>query len=147
MERSMFTDAELQLTTERSAKYQGTAKINLSQIAFHPSLSRELDQKNVQRLCEIFNKNDCQRLDIQHHVTAVVSQQHLANALHAAHLQFPTEQIRCLHGQHRLKADISSGLQAFLVDEYSNEKPPSDGEVYRKVHQYQYKANARFEER
>ncbi|PGG98898.1 hypothetical protein GX51_06545 [Blastomyces parvus] len=182
MERSMFTDTELQLTTERSTKYQGTAKINLSQIAFHPSLSRELDQKNVERLCEIFNKNGCRRLDIQHHVTAVVSQQHLANALHAAHvtahalmtnppdrypqLQFPTGQIRCLHGQHRLKAgeellppsdqwwtvdiyldDISSGLQASLVDEYSNEKPPSDGEVYRKVHQYQYEANSRFEER
>ncbi|OJD21306.1 hypothetical protein ACJ73_07355 [Blastomyces percursus] len=54
MERSMFTDAELQLTTERSTKYQG--------------------------------------MDIQHHVTAVVSQQHLANALHSAHLQFPTGQ-------------------------------------------------------
>ncbi|EQL28304.1 hypothetical protein BDFG_08923 [Blastomyces dermatitidis ATCC 26199] len=178
----MFTDVKLQLTMERSTKYQGTAKINLSQIAFHPSLSRGLDQKNMEQLCEIFNKDDCRQLDIQHHVTAVVSQQHLANALHAAHvtahalmtnppdrypqLQFPTGQIRCLHGQHRLKAgeellppsnqwwtvdlyldDISSGLQASLVDEYSNEKPPSDGEVYQKVRQYQYKANARFEER
>ncbi|QSS61655.1 hypothetical protein I7I51_03832 [Histoplasma capsulatum] len=163
MERSMFTDVELQLTTEQSTKYQGTVKINLSQIAFHPSLSRELDQKNVERLCEIFNRDDCQWLDIQHHVTAVVSQQHLANTLHAAHvtahalltnpsdrypqLQFPTGQIRCVHSQHCLKADISSDLQASLVDKYSNKKPPSDGEVYRKVRQYQYEANARFEER
>ena len=33
------------------------------------------------------------------------------------------------------------------MDEYSNEKVPSDGEVYLKVRQYQYEGNARFEER
>jgi hypothetical protein len=33
------------------------------------------------------------------------------------------------------------------VDEYLNEKILSDGEVYLKVHQYQYEGNARFEER
>jgi hypothetical protein len=38
-------------------------------------------------------------------------------------------------------------LQAALVDEYSNEKVPSDGEVYLKVRQYQQEGNARFEER
>jgi hypothetical protein len=43
--------------------------------------------------------------------------------------------------------DISSNLQAALVDEYSNEKVPSDGEVYLKVRQYQQEGNARFEER
>jgi hypothetical protein len=31
------------------------------------------------------------------------------------------------------------------VDEYSNEKIPSDGEVYLKVRQYQYEGNAHFE--
>lgn len=46
-----------------------------------------------------------------------------------------------------LAIDISSDLQAALVDEYSNEKVPSDGEVYLKVRQYQYEGNARFEER
>jgi hypothetical protein len=119
MKRFMFTDAKLQLTTERSSKYQETAKINLNQIVFHPSLSRDFDLKNVERLCEIFGKNGCQRLDIRNHVTAVVSKRHLEIALHAArvetqalmtnssdqysHLQFLTEQIQCLHDQHRLK--------------------------------------------
>ncbi|GFF28549.1 hypothetical protein IFM61606_10181 [Aspergillus udagawae] len=42
--------------------------------------------------------------------------------------------------------DISSDLQAALVDEYLNEKVLSDGEVYLKVRQYQYEGNARFEE-
>lgn len=33
------------------------------------------------------------------------------------------------------------------MDEYSNERTPSDGEVSRKVRQYQHEANARFEDR
>lgn len=44
-------------------------------------------------------------------------------------------------------ADISPGLQATLIDEYSNEKAPSDGEVYRKVRQYEYEANPYFKKR
>ncbi|OJD10549.1 hypothetical protein ACJ73_09760, partial [Blastomyces percursus] len=99
-------------------------------------------------------------MDIQHHVTAVVAQQHLANALHSAHvtahalmtnppdrypkLQFPTGQMM---SSRSTSSEGCSGLQASIVDEYSNEKPPSDGEVYWKVRQYQYEANSRFEER
>ncbi|KAB8069052.1 hypothetical protein BDV29DRAFT_195186 [Aspergillus leporis] len=157
MNRSMYTDAELQLARERTLKYQGTAKINLNQIVPHPSIARKLDPKNVHRLCEIFRKDHCRPLDLHNHVTAVVSRHHLDGALHAAHvsahdlmtnpsdryahLQFPIGQVQCLHGQHRLKAaeellpdsDQCPCLQAALVDEYSNERPPSDGEVYRKL--------------
>ncbi|KAI1906769.1 hypothetical protein LOZ65_006832, partial [Ophidiomyces ophidiicola] len=182
MERSMFTNTELQLASEQNAKYQGTAKISLNQITLHPSLVREFDARKVHRLCKIFKKDGCRRLDIQHHVTATVSRRHLDAALSKArvsaqelmtnppdqypHLQFSAEEVRCLHGQHRLKAggellspsdqwwtvdlyldDISSGLQTSLIDEYSNARPPSDGEVYRKVRQYQHEANSRFEER
>ncbi|KAA8642578.1 uncharacterized protein ATNIH1004_011523 [Aspergillus tanneri] len=180
MDHSMFTDLELQLSSERNRKYQGAAKIRLDQIGLHPSLSRQLEPQNVERLCEIFNKDGIRRLDIQNHVTAVVSLRHLQTALRDArvstdelltnppeeypYLHFPIGQIRCLHGQHRLKAgeellapsdqwwtvdlysdDISPHLQAALVDEYSNEKAPSDGEVYRKIRQYQQEANSRFE--
>ncbi|KAF7136920.1 hypothetical protein CNMCM5793_006582 [Aspergillus hiratsukae] len=159
MDGSLLTDTELQLTRERSLKYKGTAKVYINQIVAHPSISRGLDPKNVDRLCEIFSRDRCRRLDVRNHVTAVVSRQHLEMALASAGVQ-------CLHGQHRLKAaeellppsdqwwtvdlyldDISSNLQAALVDEYSNEKVPSDGEVYLKVRQYQYEGNARFEER
>lgn len=115
-----FTDAELQLGSERSRKYQGTAKIDLDGIAFHPHISQSLDQHNVDRLCTIFRSEGCHRLEIQHHVTAVVSQQHLHAALQAAgespdslrtldetrfpHLRFPAGQVRCLHGRHRIQA-------------------------------------------
>ncbi|KAL5687471.1 hypothetical protein EMGR_001738 [Emarellia grisea] len=182
MDRGLLTDTELQLTRERNLKYKGTAKVYINQIVAHPSITRGLDPKNVERLCKIFSRDRCRRLDVRNHVTAVVSRQHLEMALASAGvstialmtnppdqyplLDFPAGQVQCLHGQHRLKAaeellppsdqwwtvdlyldDISSDLQAALVDEYSNEKVPSDGEVYLKVRQYQYEGNARFEER
>jgi hypothetical protein len=34
--------------------------------------------------------------------------------------------------------DISPDLRTALVDEYANEKAPTDGEVYRKIRQYQH---------
>ncbi|KAF4765573.1 hypothetical protein HAV15_003280 [Penicillium sp. str.  len=207
MEQSMFTDGELQLTTERRLKYQGTAKINLSQITYHPCVARQLDQKNVERLCEVFRKDGCNRLDVQHHVTALVTRRHLKHARREAQisaeelltnlpdkypfLSFPSGQIQCLHGQHRLRAaaevlapserwwtvdlyldgeirfiwlnfyltafifnclsdiyvDISPELRNTLVDEYANEKTPTDGDIYRKIRQYQNEHNAPFQKR
>jgi hypothetical protein len=120
MESAMFTDGELQLTTERRLKYRGTAKINLDQISFPASQTREVDLKNVERLCGIFSKDGCHRLDVRNHITAVVSKRQLKRARHAAqvtaqellrnspdqypHLDFSTERVQCLHGQHRIKA-------------------------------------------
>ncbi|GFG10588.1 hypothetical protein IFM5058_05002 [Aspergillus udagawae] len=176
----MLTDIERQLTIERQLKFQGTAKIDLDDITTHPGVDREVDQKNVERLCEMFAKDGCQRLDIRNHVTAVVSMQHLTRACRAAglateelksqlqypYLRFSGQQVHCLHGQHRLKAgedtlapsdrwwtvdlyldDISQDLQNALVDEYANEKPPTDGEIYRKIRQYQHESNALFQNR
>ncbi|KAJ5216815.1 hypothetical protein N7468_009823 [Penicillium chermesinum] len=182
MDENFYTETELRLVTERHRKYQGTAKINISQIVPHPSVSQHLNARNVQRLCEVFEKEGCRRLDLYNHVSAVVSSQHLHDALRLAqvsaaemmtdqpnrypYLQFNTDQVKCLHGQHRLKAgeehlppidqwwtvdlysdDISAGLQTAIVEEYSNEKSPTDGEIYRKVRQYRYEANAHFENR
>ncbi|KAH1519476.1 hypothetical protein CDV57_01297 [Aspergillus fumigatus] len=176
----MLTDIERHLTIERQLKFQGTAKIDLDDITTHPGVDREVDQKNVERLCEMFAKDGCQRLDIRNHVTAVVSMEHLRTACRAAglateelkaqlqypYLRFSGHQVHCLHGQHRLKAgeetlapsdrwwtvdlyldDISQDLQNALVDEYANEKPPTDGEVYRKIRQYQHESNALFQNR
>jgi hypothetical protein len=38
-------------------------------------------------------------------------------------------------------------LHNALIDEYSNEKQPSDGEIYRKIRQYEQEHNARFQKR
>ncbi|KAL4891328.1 hypothetical protein BDV59DRAFT_203528 [Aspergillus ambiguus] len=183
MDTSLYTDAELRVSKERNQKYLGAAKVKLQQIIPHPSISTGLDSHNVNRLCEIFRKERCRRLDVQNHVTAVVAGRQLDDALGREGLttqslmtnnlqgdypllDFRTDPVLCLHGQHRLKAgeevlhlndqwwivdlyldDISPDLQASLIDEYSNERTPSDGEVYRKVRQYQYEANARLESR
>ncbi|KAE8406776.1 hypothetical protein BDV37DRAFT_269806 [Aspergillus pseudonomiae] len=128
----LLTDTERRLTVERLLKYQGTAKIGLNQISLQPLISREIDQKNVERLRDIFAKDGCQRLDIRIHVTAVVSRQPPRKSM--------PHQVQCLHGQHRLKAaeetlppsDRCPDLRSALIDEYSNEKAPTDGEVYRK---------------
>jgi hypothetical protein len=115
----LLTETERRLTTERLLKYQGTAKVDLDQISLQPLISREIDQKNVERLRDIFAKDGCQRLDLRNHVTAIVSRQHLGSACQAAgvtpeelktcqqqyvQLSFSRHQVQCLHGQHRLKA-------------------------------------------
>ncbi|QKX63195.1 uncharacterized protein TRUGW13939_10364 [Talaromyces rugulosus] len=178
----MLTDTELRLDTERNEKYQGTAKIDLDRISFHPNLSRPIEQRNIDRLCEIFRQEGCRRLKVQNHITAVVSRESLQAALRAArktpedllatdpkkfsHLRFSTGQVLCLHGQHRIQAgaevlpegdrwwtvdiyldDISPTLRTSLVEEYTNEQQPSDGEIYRKINQYQREDNAHFQER
>lgn len=120
METVFFTDSELQLGTERSRKYQGTAKIDLEHISFHPNSSRAIEPENITRLCEIFHKEGCRRYEIQNHITGVISREALGAALRAAHktpdellttepsqfphLQFSAGQVICLHGQHRVRA-------------------------------------------
>jgi hypothetical protein len=141
MDESIYTESELRVETERCRKYQGTAKIDISQIAPHPSVSQHIDSKNVERLCEIFDKEGCRRLDVHNHVSAVVSRQQLHEALRVAqadaadlmtdqpsrypHLQFSAGQVECLHGRHRLKAGedyLSPVDQWWTVDLYLDGK-------------------------
>lgn len=43
--------------------------------------------------------------------------------------------------------DISVELRTALIEEYANERQPSDGEIYRKIRQYQQEHNARIQKR
>jgi hypothetical protein len=120
MQRAWFTEEEVRLATERRVKYQGTAKVSLDQIQFDPPLPRDLDNKNLERLRQIFRKSRCRRLDVDNHVPAVVSRQDLtgslqragvpASALMTKHpeqfpvLQFSPGQLHGLHGRHRVQA-------------------------------------------
>uniref|UniRef100_A0A093VHN0 Calponin likey domain-containing protein n=1 Tax=Talaromyces marneffei PM1 TaxID=1077442 RepID=A0A093VHN0_TALMA len=182
MEPFLLTDTELQVGTERSRKYLGTAKIDLDHISFHPDSSRTVDPQNIDRLREVFRSEGCRRYEIQNHITGVVSRESLQAALRAAHkspdelltttpqsvprLQFSAGQVLCLHGQHRIRAgaevlleedrwwtvdlyldDISAELRTALIEEYANERRPNDGEIYRKIRQYQQEHNAHFQRR
>jgi hypothetical protein len=145
IDQMMLTPTKFQLAQERSLKYLGTAKVYINRIVPHPSISRELDPKNVERLSEVFSHDGCRRLDIRNHVTAVVSRQHLAVALQTAGvttrslktspldqyplLEFSVGQIQCLHGQHRLvaaKEQLPPPEQWWTVDLYlDGTKPPT----------------------
>lgn len=43
--------------------------------------------------------------------------------------------------------DITHEVQQFLIEEYSNEETPTDGEIYRKIRQYHFQRNLNFEMR
>ncbi|OBT79449.1 hypothetical protein VF21_02102 [Pseudogymnoascus sp. 05NY08] len=82
-------------------------------------------------------------------------------------LEFPTGfHLECLHGRHRIEAgreflhpgddwwtvdlylsDLNVDLKTCLVEEYSNEEKPSDGEIYYKMRRYHFQRNFNFEMR
>ncbi|KAJ5808839.1 hypothetical protein N7474_010108, partial [Penicillium riverlandense] len=170
---AQFTPREIHLATERSLKYQGTAKIRLDKIYFDARYARQLDRQNVERLRRIFGEEGCQNLALQHRIPAIVSSNHLKSALQEANvnasallakseanipcLDFQSGQVQGLHGFHRVTAgleclqhphrfwavdlylsDIGDDLKRTLVDEYSNEKKPSEGEIMWKMRQYDF---------
>lgn len=120
MQQFLFTDEESRLAKERHLKYKGTAKVDINDISFHPTVSRQIDNGKLERLRRIFRTEGCRRLDINNQVTAVVSGEHLQSALERAgiaaealmtnspdqlpQLHFPVGQLECLHGLHRITA-------------------------------------------
>lgn len=112
---ALLTQAEIRLAAERRLKYQGTAKINLNQI----QVPLDSDTKKLKRLRGIFLKEGCLRLDDRNHVVCTVSRRNLEASLQRAgatagslltnsaelyqHLCFPDENVKCLHGRHRIK--------------------------------------------
>ena len=137
MESLQFTQRETQLATERRLKFQGTAKVSLDGIQFHSHLNRQLDQRNVERLCNIFQEEECQNLTVAHRVPAIIARPYLAAALQSANvtaralltnpesempfLRFPQGQLQGLHGRHRIAAGSEVLLSAhrwWAVDLY-----------------------------
>jgi hypothetical protein len=120
MQRALFTEEEVRLASERRLKYQGSAKVGINEIEFDPPLPRDMDSKNLDRICQIFQKNRCRRLDVENRIPVIVSRNDLATALQQAkvnagdlvtktaeripRLQFPPGQLRGLHGRHRAQA-------------------------------------------
>ncbi|KAB8227895.1 uncharacterized protein BDW43DRAFT_323438 [Aspergillus alliaceus] len=120
MARALFTEEEVRLASERCLKYQGSAKVSIDEIEFDPPLPRDLDSKNLDRICQIFRKNHCRRLDVENRIPVIVSRNDLAAALQQAKvtagalmtktaerfpsLRFPPGQLLGLHGRHRAQA-------------------------------------------
>lgn len=119
MQEVQFLEYEKRLAEERTSKYRGTASIRLETLHFPSKDVRELDEKNVDRLIELFQKEGgCRRLEPQNHIPALVNPQQLEAALQASgvsterlladsypELNFPPNyQLWCLHGRHRIQA-------------------------------------------
>ncbi|KAI9736725.1 MAG: hypothetical protein M1834_000929 [Cirrosporium novae-zelandiae] len=106
---------------DRYSKWCGSAKVDLRFLAYTEAKhdARWIDEKNVERLIQIFHLEGCHRLDLENHVPVLISEEQLHQALSRAHLarqdllnlnEFPfitfEDDIRliCIHGKHRLIA-------------------------------------------
>lgn len=106
----MATDVEIY--HRKHEAFLGSIKCPLRRLR-HESIDinpRQYDPKNVARLIEIFKKQECRRLELGHHVPALISQEvynTLAMVLNqGAEPAFvePMEDITYLRGRHRIEA-------------------------------------------
>jgi hypothetical protein len=139
MESLQFTQRETQIAAERRLKFWGTAKVNLDEICFNSQSNRQIDRKNVDRLCRIFREEGCRNLALAHHIPAIVPPERLAATLRRAnvsrhalltnpesempHLRFQPGQLQGLHGRHRIATGLevlSPAHRWWAVDIYSD---------------------------
>ncbi|KAF7856811.1 hypothetical protein EAF04_009574 [Stromatinia cepivora] len=178
MHRSRLAEEEdeLKLEAERHLKYRGIACVRLKNLHFPLEDSRELDQENVKRLKELFQKDIIRRLDPKNRIAAEINEIDLNEAIRTSNtsaellmnnhdnnppfLKFPSNyQLTCLHRRHRILAarEILPPVDAWwTVDLYltdikhlsaQKEEKPSDGEIYRKVRQHEREGNILFKKR
>ena len=104
---------DLQILQEKSRTFCGSFKIPLSKLKLEdiPDNPRQLDPKNVANLLEKFNLEDCNRLDPENYVSALVSRADLPQALQPDNKFFkksqhfdPQHSLVCIHGKHCLEA-------------------------------------------
>ncbi|KAL9130731.1 MAG: hypothetical protein Q9217_001168 [Psora testacea] len=122
--------------------FKVSVRIELKKLDFtvlqDPSSSGYFDPKNVARLTKIFSLEGCLRLDLDHHVPALVSDAQLQQALVRSSVEaaalanhqapplliLPESTIlRCLHGKHRIAAVrsiLEPGDKWWTVDLYSD---------------------------
>lgn len=121
MRREQSSERERRLHLERSVKYRGTARVRLDHLHFEWGEARELSQKNVERLKQVFRTENIQRLEPRNHIPAVLSEKDLDSAVQDSKilaetllsnpdgnfpmLKFPRNyKLTCLHGGHRIQA-------------------------------------------
>jgi hypothetical protein len=124
---------------EKASHFQGSASIKLKHLVFENDQvpgTRPLDRKNVARLIKIFELQECRRLEPNHYVPAVISEEILNTALQKAGISQanlltkdePPQlcldnsiKLTCLHGKHRLAAAdefLLPGDKWWVVDLY-----------------------------
>jgi hypothetical protein len=133
------------LAIQRLQSYQGCAIIKLQHLQFeanHLIGTREIAEKNVEKLLKMFEIEGCGNLEPEHRVCATIQQGVLGRALaksnltrealldpiNQPHLLLEREDlITCVYGKHRLKAGERFGEITWLVDLYL------DGRAYQQI--------------
>ena len=138
----MDDDTQIRRFTERKGNFRGSAKINLKHLTFDDT--SYLDPKNIDRLEKNFELEGCLRLDLEHHIPAIINDSVLRESLQKSHIVNgdllqqnlppkldlpPDENLRCLHGKHRIAAAKKflylPADKWWVVDLYSDGRPSS----------------------
>lgn len=124
------------LALQRLQCYQGCAIIKLQHLVFEANNligTREIAEKNVEKLLRMFEIEGCGNLEPEHKVSATIGQEVLRRALAKSNvtreaLLDPTNRpylilegedlMTCVYGKHRLKAGERFGEITWLVDLY-----------------------------
>jgi hypothetical protein len=143
MSRRRFVEQERRLAEELSAKFRGTASVDIAVLNFPFKKLRDEDEKNTERLEKLFKKQKgCRDWDVFNHIPAVIQQDQLDAAMERSnvssealleardgHLQLEFTAgflLSCLRGQHRaLAAKASRGITRWTVDLYDSGMLPS----------------------
>ncbi|RPA92347.1 hypothetical protein L873DRAFT_1794312 [Choiromyces venosus 120613-1] len=116
------TGAELrerEIMRERQDRFKGCARLSIISLRFQEDQMRAIDQRNVDRLVDIYRGQGCLRRDGEHRIPAVIESGVLVTALEASGdaperliasnidprvLRFPDATVEYLHGQHHVLA-------------------------------------------
>ena len=84
MRQARAREEEVRFEAEKRFKFKERARIRLEQLHFPWNDAKELNEKNVARLKAIFQQHGCRKLEVQHHVLAIIDEGRLDAAIAAA---------------------------------------------------------------
>ncbi|KAJ5715199.1 uncharacterized protein N7483_012380 [Penicillium malachiteum] len=129
-----------QAAVHRSQYYKGSAVIPIRHIIFDTEDivgQREFDEKNLDRLQQIFEVEGCWNLYPEYRIAVTIDQSDLDWSLVHSNVSLevlmdPRERpllefrngtkLRCIYGKHRIKASSMYGETTWLVDLYTGTK-------------------------
>lgn len=132
----------------RSLAFRGFARVGLDTLQFRHDSHRGLDNRNVTRLCKIFELEGCQRLDDHHFVDVIIDEasfdsiqdgtnepvvqtQPARDWLSAPLLDIGS--IECLSGRHRIQAALQylePNDRWWIARVYSDGKETSNSQTH-----------------
>ncbi|KAG0129958.1 hypothetical protein HOY82DRAFT_650608 [Tuber indicum] len=110
---------EREIMRERQDRFKGSARLSIISLRFPEGRLRAVDQRNIDRLVDIYRVQGCLWRDSEHRIPALINSGVLTAALEASGvlpqmlvasgddppvLQFPDHSIECRHGRYHVLA-------------------------------------------